>query len=92
MTTSIKIEVSTKQKIDQLQAQILLETGQKITQQQLVELLTEWGIQNVEILKQIILDKPIILTDLEISEYKKYRRSTGVKTDQKTIDEILYGT
>ena len=92
LTTSIKVEDSTKQKIDQLQAQILLQTGQKITQQQLVELLAEWGIQNLEILKQIILDKPIILTDLEISEYKKYRRSMGVKTDPKAIDEILYGT
>lgn len=75
MTTSIKVEDSTKQKIDQLLAQILLETGQKITQQQLVKLLIEWGIQNLEILKQILIDKPIILTDLDISKYKKYRRS-----------------
>ena len=91
MTTSIKVDDSTKNKIDQLQAQILLQTGRKITQQQIVELLANWGIQNLDTLKNILLDKPIILTDAEIVEYKKFRVSTGVKTDSGTIDQILYG-
>jgi len=91
MTTSIKVEDSTKKKIDQLQAQILLRTGQKITQQQIVELLANWGIKNLETLENILLDKPIVLSDSEIAAYKKYQVSTGIKTDSRTIDEILYG-
>ena len=91
MPTSIKVEDSTKKKIDQLQAQILLRTGQKITQQQLVELLANWGIKNLETLENILLDKPIVLSDSEIAAYKKYQVSTGIKTDSRAIDEIVYG-
>ena len=91
MTTSIKVEDSTKKKIDQLQAQILLRTGQKITLQQIVELLANWGIHNLETLENILLDKPIVLSDSEIAAYTKYRVSTGVKTDSRIIDETLYG-
>ncbi|MFQ6124209.1 MAG: hypothetical protein ACE5R6_06320 [Candidatus Heimdallarchaeota archaeon] len=91
MTTSIKVEDSTKRKIDKIQAQLLLQSGKKVTQQQLIELMADWATQNLETLKNILLDNPIILTDEEITAYKKYRISTGIKTNPQTIDQILYG-
>ena len=91
MTTSVKVENSTKEKIDRLQAQILLETGQKVTQQQVLELLTDWGINHLETIKSILLDTPIVLSDQEIAAYRKYQTSTGVKTDPSTVDQVIYG-
>ncbi len=91
MTTSVKVEDFTKQKIDRLQAQLFLETGQKVTQQQILELLAEWGINNLETIKNLLLDTPIILTDQEIQAYDKVRFSTGIKTDPSEIDKIVYG-
>ena len=91
MTTSIKVDDETKQKIEQLRAQLLLNTGQKITQQQLVGLLTEWGINNLDIIEQVVLDKPTILSDDERKKYQKFRRFTGVNTSSREIDRLLYG-
>ncbi|MFQ5981093.1 MAG: hypothetical protein ACE5OZ_23375 [Candidatus Heimdallarchaeota archaeon] len=91
MTTSIKVDDSTKNQIERLRAQILLSTGQKITQQQLVGLLAGWGVENLETIKQILLDKPIALHDEEIKAYRKLRKVTGIATSPSEIDEILYG-
>lgn len=90
MTTSIKVDNETKNKIEQLRAKILLNTGQKITQQQLVGLLTEWGVKNLEAIEQLILDQPTILSGDERREYHKFRKSTGFRTSSKEIDSLLY--
>lgn len=91
MTTSIKVDDETKLKIEQLRAQLLLNTGQKVTQQQLVGLLTEWGMNNLEIIEQVVLDQPTILLEDEIKAYQKFRKLTGVRTTSKEIDKFLYG-
>ena len=91
MTTSIKVDDETKHKIEQLRAQLLLNTGQKITQQQLVGLLTEWGVKNLEIIEQVVLDQPTILSENERKAYQKVRKLTGVITSSREIDEFLYG-
>jgi hypothetical protein len=41
MTTTIKIDEDTKSRFDKLQARILIETGKKLTQQEILELLLE---------------------------------------------------
>ncbi len=91
MTTSIKVDDETKHKIEQLRAQLLLNTGQKITQQQLVGLLTEWGMNNLEKIEQVVLDQPTILSEDERKAYQKFRKTTGVRTSSKEIDKFLYG-
>jgi len=91
MTTSIKVEDHTKRKIDHLQAQLFLETGKRISQQRLMELLAEWGMNNFQILKQLLLDCPILLSPDEIAKYQKYQTITGVKTDPNVIDDTIYG-
>ncbi len=91
MTTSIKVDDETKHKIEKLRAQLLLNTGQKITQQQLVGLLTEWGVNNLEIIEQIVSDQPTILSEEESKAYQKFRKPTGVRTSSKEIDKYLYG-
>lgn len=91
MTTSIKVDDLTKNKIEQLRAQLFLETGQKITQQQLVGLLADWGVENIEIIKQVLLDKPVILSKEEIKAYQRIRKDTGIKTSPSEINDVLYG-
>jgi len=91
MTTSIKVDDETKHKIEQIRAKLLLNTGQKITQQQLVGLLTEWGMNNLEIIEQVILDQPTILSEDERKAYQKVRKHTGVSTSSREIDQLLYG-
>ncbi len=91
MTTSIKVDDETKHKIEKLRAQLLLNTGQKITQQQLVGLLTEWGINNLDIIEQVVLDQPTILSEDERKAYQKVRKLTGVSTSSRDIDKFLYG-
>ncbi len=91
MTTSIKINDSTKSKIEKLQAQLYLETGKKLSQQQLLELLADWSVNNLSQVKNLLLDVPIVLTDEEIAAYENCRVFTGVKTDPAKIDDILYG-
>jgi len=91
MTTSIKVDDSTKSKIDRIQARILLDTGNRVTQQQVVGLLADWGTENMEVLKRTLLGNAILLDDDEIEAYEKYRVSTGVRTSSEEIDKILYG-
>ena len=91
MTTSIKVDDETKHKIEQIRAQLLLNTGQKVTQQQLVGLLTEWGMNNLEIIEQVIIDQPTILSEDERKAYQDVRKPTGVKTSSREIDQFLYG-
>ena len=75
----------------QMKGWLLSHTGQKITQQQLVGLLTEWGVNNLEIIEQIVSDQPTILSEDERKSYQKVRKPTGVSTSSREIDRFLYG-
>jgi acyl-CoA hydrolase len=91
VTTSIRVDDSTKRKINRIQAKILLETGIRITQQQIVSLLADWGTENMEAFRRILADNPVQLDNDEIKAYEKHRVSTGVRTSPEEADRILYG-
>ena len=48
MSTTIKIDADTKSRFDKLKARILIETGKKLTQQEILDLLLEYAEEGEE--------------------------------------------
>ena len=66
-------------------------TGKQLTQQKIIDLLANWGTENMESIKRILIDTAVPLKSEEIKAYRKYQVSTGIETSPEQIDEIIYG-
>ena len=91
MGTAVKVNDDAKDRLEELQARIRLETGADVTQQELLSRL----IDDVYSSKREIVDS-FRSTDIPLSEAEKTamsrgRISTGHETDETDIDDILYG-
>ena len=91
MSTSVKVTDRTKSRLEELQAEIRLETGRKVTQQQLLERMVTEPYESDEELIDSFRDEFEPLTDEEIERWLSGTVSSGVETTEEDIDEILYG-
>lgn len=89
MASSVKIKNSTKTELDRLQAEILLKTNKKFSQQDLIDILVNFGKNHLDELIQISSSKTISHNDVD--EIMSLSSSWGVETTPESIDEILYG-
>lgn len=91
MTTSVKMSEEGKNSLDVLQAKILLATGKKLSQQELLDLLVKLSTQNEEELIKLItkIKFPLLSEDLE--KLVKLPTDWGTETKEEDIDKILYG-
>ncbi|MBN2336775.1 hypothetical protein JXL21_14555 [Candidatus Bathyarchaeota archaeon] len=91
MATSVKISREYKDRLDRLQAKLLLATGAKLSQQELLELLVLLGTElEDEIVKRLNgLVSP--LGSEAIREILARTADWGVETSEDTINETLYG-
>ncbi|OAQ53076.1 hypothetical protein HTG_09600 [Natrinema mahii] len=91
MSTSVKVTDRTKSHLEELQAEIRLETGTNATQQELLE----WIVTNTYESKDEIIDsyrddfEP--LSEDEIDRWLSGTVDSGVETTEEDIDEVLYG-
>lgn len=91
MSTSVKVTDRTKSRLEELQAEIRLETGRKVTQEQLLERMVTEPYESDEELIDSFRDEFEPLTEEEIERWLSGTVSSGVETTEEDIDEILYG-
>ena len=93
MATAVKMDEETKSRLEALQAEIKLKTGQKITQQELLARLVESAVESRSEFIDSFREGSSTLTDDEIARFNQGRISSGVETDEDEddIDDILYG-
>ncbi|MFD1646931.1 hypothetical protein [Haloarchaeobius litoreus] len=91
MATSVKVDDRTKDLLERLQAEIRLETGERVTQQELLRRITEHGFESRDELVASFRDEWDGLTEAETEQWLSGTISSGTETDEDDIDEILYG-
>lgn len=90
MTTTVRIPRKASQKLDRLAARILLQTGRKVSKQELLDLILEVGLDEDALLARIVE----IHLPLPNDAWRRVREKSmdwGVRTREEDLDRILYG-
>jgi hypothetical protein len=90
MTTSVKMSEEGKNVLDTLQAKILLATGKKLSQKELLDLLVKLSAQQEDELVKLVAGVKLPLHPDELEKLIKLPTDWGIKTKEKEIDLILY--
>jgi len=91
MATAVKMDAETKSLLEELQAEIRLKTGTKVTQQELLARLVESAVESRGEFIDSFRDSPKALSDDELAAFNEGQISSGVETSEDDIDDILYG-
>jgi hypothetical protein len=91
MATAVKMDAETKSLLEELQAEIKLKTGTKVTQQELLARLVESAVESRAEFIDSFRDSPTALCDEELAAFNEGQISSGVETSEEDIDDILYG-
>jgi len=91
MTTAVKVDDEAKARLEELQAEIRLEAGTKVTQQELLSRLIDDAYGSREEVVESFRESTVPLTDEKKTAMQRGRVSSGVETDEEDIDDILYG-
>ena len=91
MVTAVKVDEAAKDRLEELQAEIRLETGEKVTQQALLSRIIDDAYESREEVVDSFRASTVPLTDDEKEAMREGRFSSGVETDEDDIDDILYG-
>ncbi len=89
--TSVKMDAHTKSQLENLQAEIKLATGRKVTQQELLAALVHRAYVSLDELIEHFQPKPPALTEEEVELVLSGTSDWGFDTSSEEIDEILYG-
>lgn len=91
MTTAVKMDEETKSTLEELQAEIKLKTGTKVTQQELLARLVESAVESRAAFVDSFRDGSRALSDAELRAFNEGQIRSGVETAEEDIDDILYG-
>jgi hypothetical protein len=91
MSTSVKMSEETKRLVDRLQARIVLATGRKPSQQEILDQILRLASEDEEDLIRRLSGVKLPLSSREIKELMKVPTDWGVATNESEIDEVLYG-
>ncbi|WP_436902610.1 hypothetical protein [Halovenus halobia] len=91
MTTAVKVDEDAKSRLEELQAEIRLRTGQKVTQQELLSRLIDDAYESRDEVIDSFRESTVPLSEEEKEAMARGRISSGVETDEDDIDDILYG-
>ena len=90
MATSVKIDGEMKSRLEELQAEIKLETGRKVTQQELLRRLVDDAYTSTSELIESFRETDVSLSDAEIEEFLPGTTAGGDPVDEENIDHALY--
>ena len=90
MATSVKIDEETKSRLEELQAEIKLETGRKVTQQELLRRLVDDAYTSISGLIESFRETDLSLSDEEVEEFLSGTTADGDPVDEEDIDRTLY--
>jgi len=91
VTTAVKVDDEAKAHLEELQAQIRLEAGQKVTQQELLSRIIDDAYDDREEVIDSFNESTVPASEAEIGAFLDGTFDSGVETDEADIDDILYG-
>jgi hypothetical protein len=91
MSTSVKISGESKRLIDTLQARIVIATGKKISQQELLDALVRLSTEREDEILGLIAGARLPLPPEEAEKLMSLPTDWGVETREEEIDAHLYG-
>ena len=91
MATAVKMDEETKSTLEELQAEIKLKTGRKVTQQEVLSRLVESVSESRSEFIDSFREASVSLSDEELRQFNEGMIASGVETDEGDIDDILYG-
>lgn len=89
-TTSVKMDEETKSRLEEIQAEIKLETGRKVTQQELLDRIVSDAYGSRDDLVDSFRDEWAGLSEEEIERWLSGTTASNVETDEDDIDDVLY--
>lgn len=90
MVTSVKMGEKTKSHLEDLQALIKLETGQKVTQQRLLEVLIEEAYASREDVIAHFQDEWEGLSPEEAKRWASWSIPKGEPISEEDLDDVIY--
>jgi hypothetical protein len=91
MPTAVKVDEDAKSRLEELQAEIRLRTGRKVTQQALLTRLIDDAYESRDEVIDSFRQSSVPLSEAEKEAMREGRFRSGVETDEEDIDDILYG-
>lgn len=91
MATAVKVDEDAKSRLEELQAEIRLRTGRKVTQQELLSRLIDDAYESRGEIIDSFRESTVPLSPDEKAAMRRGRFSSGVETDEEDIDDVLYG-
>jgi len=90
MSTSVKLAVDDKERLEKLQALVTLKLGEKMTQQELLaRLIRDALTRGDEFIESVKPNVP--MSDEEFGKVLSLSEDWGVETRSEEIDQVLYG-
>jgi len=90
MATAVKVDEDAKSRLEELQAEIRLRTGENVTQQQLLSRLIDEAYDSRKEVIDSFRSSTLPLSEAEKEVMRQGRISSGVETDEDDIDDVLY--
>jgi len=91
MATAVKVDDEAKSRLEELQAEIRLKTGENVTQQELLSRLIDEAYESRSEFIDSFRESSVPLSEDEKAAMQRGRFNSGVETDEEDIDDILYG-
>lgn len=90
MATAVKVDEDSKSRLEELQAEIRLRTGESVTQQELLSRLIDDAYGSRDEVIDSFRSSTLPLTEEEKEQMRQGRVSSGIETDEDDIDDVLY--
>ncbi|MDS0283601.1 hypothetical protein [Haloarcula onubensis] len=91
MTTAVKVDDEAKARLEELQAEIRLEAGKNVTQQELLSRLIDDAYDSREDVVDSFRESTVPASEADIDAFLDDTFDSGTETDEADIDDILYG-
>ena len=88
----MKVDDDAKSRLEELQADVRLRTGETVTQQELLTRLIDDAYESRADVIDSFRTSTVPLSDAEKVTMQQGRISSSVETDEEDIDEVLYGS
>ncbi|MCD6528865.1 hypothetical protein J7L06_01035 [Candidatus Bathyarchaeota archaeon] len=91
MSTSVKISVECKRLLERLQARLVIATGKKMSQQELLDTLVKLSMEKEDELIKRIAGVKIPLPSEDVDKLMSLPADWGIETREEEVDLYLYG-
>jgi len=91
MSTSVKMSEEGKRILDTLQARLLLATGKKVSQRELLDAVVKLSAEREDELVNLVTGVKLPLPSEEVRKLFALPTDWGVETREEEIDTYLYG-